>query len=72
MLVGIKYVLGRSQTHFSLRVKMSTEKGPKYIYAQENKLYYYLFFITLEGIEQINTKKMDWAKLHFSLPNSPF
>ena len=35
---------------------MSSEKGPKYIYAQEHKLYYII--ITLEGIERINTEKM--------------
>ena len=34
---GHKYVLGPTQTHF----KMSSEKGPKYIYDQEHKLYYY-------------------------------
>ena len=42
-----KYVLGPTQTHFSpsrlARVKMSSEKGPKYIYAQENKLWYYYY-----------------------------
>ena len=36
---GHKYVLGPTQTHFSpsrkARVQMSSEKGPKYIYAQE-------------------------------------
>ena len=37
---------------------MSSEKGPKYIYAQESKLYYYYIIITLEGIEEINTEKM--------------
>ena len=36
---------------------MSSEKGPKYIYAQEHKLDYY-YIITLEGIERINTEKM--------------
>ena len=41
---GIKDVLGQTQTHFSRsrwrRVKMSSEKDPKYIYAQEHNLYY--------------------------------
>ena len=43
-----KYVLGPTQTHFSpsryVRVLMSSERGPKYIYAQENKLYFYYHF----------------------------
>ena len=37
------------------RVEMSSEMDPKYIYAQEHKLYY--FFITLHGIEKIETEK---------------
>ena len=40
-----QYVLGPTLNHFSssrqVRVKMSSEKGPKYIHAQEYKLYYY-------------------------------
>ena len=48
IIVGYKYVLGPAQTHFSpsysVRVKMSSsEKGPKYIYVQEHKLYYYYY-----------------------------
>ena len=41
---GHKYVFGPTQTHFSpsaARVKMSSEKGQKHIYAQEHQLYYY-------------------------------
>ena len=34
---GRKYVLGPTQAHF----KMSAEKGPKHIYAEEHQLYYY-------------------------------
>ena len=46
MFTGIlKYVLGPTQTHVShsrwARVKMSSERGPKHIYAQGHKLYYY-------------------------------
>jgi len=48
MTAGIlKYDLGSTQSHFSLsrwaRVKMRSEKGPKYIYAQEHKLYCYCY-----------------------------
>ena len=35
---------------------MSSEMDPKYIYAQEHKLYYF-FWITLHGIEKIETGK---------------
>ena len=35
---------------------MSSEKGPKYIYAQEHNSI--TVIITLEGIEKINTEKM--------------
>ena len=34
---------------------MSSEKGPKYIYAQEHNI---TIIITLKGIERINTEKM--------------
>ena len=34
---------------------MSSEKGPKYIYAQEHKLY--TIIITLEDTEKIKTEK---------------
>jgi len=47
MFVFYNYVLDPTQTHLSpsrcSRVKMSSEKGPKYIYAQEHKLYYFNF-----------------------------
>ena len=36
-----KYVLGLFQIHF--REKMSYEKSPKHIYAQEDKFYYYYY-----------------------------
>ena len=49
MLSGIN-VLGPTQTHFipsrEARVKMSSEKGSKYIHAQERKLYYYYYYLT--------------------------
>ena len=35
---------------------MSSGMDPKYIYAQEHKLYYF-FWITLHGIEKIETEK---------------
>jgi hypothetical protein len=46
MFAGIaKYIFGPTQTHFSpsvaRSVKMSSEEGQKYIYAQEHQLYYY-------------------------------
>jgi len=45
MFVGINMFWAGTQTHFSpsplARVKMSSEKGPEYVYAQEHKLYYY-------------------------------
>ena len=43
---GRKYVLGPTQAHFSpsvARAKMSAEKGPKHIYAEEHQLYYYYY-----------------------------
>jgi len=53
-------VLGLDQTHFTLsfyaRVKRSSEKGPKHVYAQEYRLYYYII-ITLEGIDETNLKR---------------
>ena len=40
-------ILGSNETHFSpsrqARVKMRSPKGPKYIYGQENKLYFYYY-----------------------------
>ena len=36
---------------------MSSEKGPKYTYAKEHKLYHITIIITLEGIEKIKTEK---------------
>ena len=38
-------------------VKMSSEKGPKYIYAQEH-VNSVTIIITLESIEEINTERM--------------
>ena len=43
---GRKYVLGPTQAHFNpsvARAKMSAEKGPKHIYAEEHQLYYYYY-----------------------------
>ena len=42
-----QYILGPTLNHFSssrqVRVKMSSERGQKYIHAQEYKLYYYYY-----------------------------
>ena len=52
----LRLILAQS---FWVSVKMSSEKGPKYIYAQDNKLYYYCHFggRRKEGVEKINRKK---------------
>ena len=52
---GHKYVFGPTQNHFSpsvARVKMSSEKGQKHIYAQERQLYYY--YNNFKGILTFN------------------
>ena len=61
MFAGIlKYVLGPTQTHVShsrwARVKMSSERGPKHIYAQGHKLYYY--YSHFESHRETKTEKM--------------
>ena len=48
-VLGHKYVLGPSQTHFSLRLGRESESGPKHIYAREHKLYCYIDYLPMIG-----------------------
>ena len=48
---------------------MSSEKGPKYIYAQEHKLHVITITITWEGIEKIKNKKKTY-QMNVSFTNA--
>ena len=43
MLAGINMFWARLRVILAARVEMSSEKGPKHIYAQEHKLYCYYY-----------------------------
>ena len=43
---------------------MSSEKGPKYIYTQECKLYYYYYHFGAHGVKKMTTKQSEEYLFH--------